>query len=165
MKTKEHIVNLQEPLLETADELFEALWRISNHHNVRTRYGVLREVLMVGVDQQLRDVTVKMSGLYAKIDYLVKKHQLRENDRSLSFAINDTRNRLRYLTLEKDQELADAWLVDLKAVVRFLELVYQAAAPGKLQHLLPRTTKRVMPQREKDAAGRDEPYFRCIINK
>ena len=165
METKEHIVNLQEPLLETADELFDALWRISSHHNVRTRYGVLREVLMVGVDQQLRDVTVKMSGLYAKIDYLVKKHQLRESDRSLSFAINDTRNRLRYLTLEKDQELADAWLVDLKAVVRFLELVYQAAAPGKLQQLLPHTTKRVMPQREKDAAGRDEPYFRCIINK
>ena len=95
METKEDKINLQEPLLETADELFEALWRISNHHNVRTRYGVLREVLMVGVDQQLRDVTVKMSGLYAKIDYLVKKHQLRENDRSLSFAINDTRNRLR----------------------------------------------------------------------
>lgn len=72
MKTKEDKINLQEPLLETADELFDVLWRISSHRNVRTRYGVLREVLMVGVDQQLRDVTVKMSGLYAKIDYLVK---------------------------------------------------------------------------------------------
>lgn len=34
-----------------------------------------------------------------------------------------------------------------------------------MQQLLPRTTKRIMPQREKDAAGRDEPYFRCVINK
>ena len=42
MKTKEDKINLQEPLLETADELFDALWRISSHHNGRTRYGVLR---------------------------------------------------------------------------------------------------------------------------
>ena len=109
------------PILETATELFDALVRINPTWKVRTKYGVLREVLTVGVDQQLREVTIKMSGLYAKIDYLVKQHQLRQNDRSLSFSINDARNRLRYLSVTPDAELESAWSIDLKAVARFLE--------------------------------------------
>ena len=151
------------PILETATELFDALVRINPTWKVRTKYGVLREVLTVGVDQQLREVTIKMSGLYAKIDYLVKQHQLRQNDRSLSFAINDARNRLRYLSVTPDAELESAWSIDLKAVARFLELIYNAEAPQALRAQFPLHSERILPQRLRDSDSEVVDYFRCTI--
>lgn len=151
------------PILETATELFDALVRINPTWKVRTKYGVLREVLTVGVDQQLREVTIKMSGLYAKIDYLVKQHQLRQNDRSLSFAINDARNRLRYLSVTPDAELESAWSIDLKAVARFLELIYSAEAPQELRAQFPLHSERILPHRLRDSDSEVIDYFRCTI--
>lgn len=90
-------MNLKAPLLETAQELFATLTRINPQLEVRKRYDILRSILNIAVEQQLTDVTIKLSGLYAKIDYLIKKHQVSQNDRSLSFAINDAR--VRWVTL------------------------------------------------------------------
>lgn len=151
------------PILETATELFDALQRIKPTWKVRTKYGVLREVLTVGVDQKLREVTIKMSGLYAKVDYLVKQYQLRENDRSLSFAINDARNRLRYLSVTPDAELETAWGTDLKAVARFIELIYDVPVPKELQVQFPLNTQRMVPKRLRDGADKVLDYFRCTI--
>lgn len=98
-------MNLKAPLLETAQELFATLTRINPQLEVRKRYDILRSILNIAVEQQLTDVTIKLSGLYAKIDYLIKKHQISQNDRSLSFAINDARVRLSDLTATTDEEL------------------------------------------------------------
>lgn len=146
-------------LLESANELYEALLRISPQWKVRTKYGVLREVLNVAVDQQVLDVTIKMSGLYAKIDYLVKLHQLRQHDRSLSFAINDARVRIHNLTNIKDDELTEAWDIDLKAVARFIEQIYGPPVPQALAEKFPLTSRRHLPPRLR---GDDQQIIDCL---
>ena len=125
-------MNLKAPLLETAQELFATLTRINPQLEVRKRYDILRSLLNIAVEQQLTDVTIKLSGLYDKIDYLIKKHQISQNDRSLSFAINDARVRLSDLTATTDEELQKAWSQDLKAIAQFISLIYDAPIPAQL---------------------------------
>lgn len=156
-------MNLKTPLLETAEELFKALIHSNSHSSIRTRYSILREVLTVAVDQQLSNVTVKLSGLYAKIDFLVKKHQLRNNDRSLSFAINDTRVRLHHLHTTPDNELNCSWEIDLKSVAQFISLIYDSPLPDELKKILPLNTERILPKRVKNSIGKNLSYIRCSI--
>lgn len=156
-------MNIKAPLIETADDLFAALISATALRELPTRYGVLREVITVGVDQQLKDITVKLSGLYAKIDFLVKKHQLRKNDRSLSFAINDTRVRLQNLHTTPIEELERAWATDLKAVAQFIALIYDANIPNELKKHFPLYTERVVPKRVRDNNGKNLSYLRCSI--
>ena len=130
-------MNLQSSLLETAQDLFNALLRVNPEWRVKTRYGVLLEVINVAINQKLREVSVKLSGTYAKMDFLLKQYHVRENDRSLSFALNHLRHRLMKLSVMDDDELNRTWDYDLKAVVRFIETIYDASAPEALNLLLP----------------------------
>lgn len=156
-------MNLKAPLLETANELFATLAHIKSQPDVRKRYDILRRVLNIAVEQQLADVTIKLTGLYAKIDFLIKKHQIRQNDRSLSFAINDTRIRLSNLTNAKNDELEKAWPQDLKAIARFISLIYDAPIPNELHAQLPLTNERFLPQRVKNNNGKNLSYIKCSI--
>lgn len=156
-------MNLQAPLIETAHELFGALQRIDDGWKVKTRYGALREVLTVAVDQQLREVTVKLGGMYAKIDFLLKKHQVRQTDPSLSRALNDLRHRLRDISVLADAQLETTWPTDLKAVTRFVELLYAEQAPEELTKRLPMETSAV-PEGNRKAHGKLPDFFRCIVN-
>lgn len=156
-------MDLQASLVETAHELFRALERIDPAWKVRTRYGALREVLTVAVDQQLRDVTVKLGGMYAKIDFLLKKHQVRENDPSLSRALSDLRHRLRDVSVLPDAQLESTWLTDLKAVTRFVELLYAERAPERLAARLPLAPSVPSVASAKER-GRMPDFFRCIVN-
>ena len=56
-------MNLKAPLLETAQELFATLTRINPQLEVRKRYDILRSILNIAVEQQLTDVTIKLSML------------------------------------------------------------------------------------------------------
>ena len=153
-------MDLQTPLIETARELFAALKRVKPSWPPQTRYGVLREVLNVAVDQQLREVTVKFSGTYAKIDFLLKKHQVRQNDASLCKALSNVRHRLRALTVTESDELDKMWPHDLKAVVRFVELLYGEAAPAELDARLPQTPA---PFFCTTGSERMPSFFRCTV--
>lgn len=158
-------MNLKAPLLETAHELFATLTRVSTNSKltIHKRYNILRGVLNIAVEQQLADVTIKLSGLYAKIDYLIKKEQINYNDRSLSFALNDTRVRLKQLTDTADEELQKAWPQDLKAIAKFISILYNTPIPHQLQSEFSLTTERIMPRRVKDAIGKDLSYIKCTI--
>lgn len=156
-------MNLKAPLLETAQELFATLTRINPQLEVRKRYDILRSILNIAVEQQLTDVTIKLSGLYAKIDYLIKKHQISQNDRSLSFAINDARVRLSDLTATTDEELQKAWSQDLKAIAQFISLIYDAPIPAQLQGFFSLTYERILPRRIKDSIGKELSYIKCTI--
>ena len=153
-------LDIQSNLLETAQELYNALLRIRPEWAVRTKYGVLGEVLHVAVDQQLRDITLKFSGLYSKIDYLIKLHNGRKHDLGLSHALNEVRHHLADLSILKEDELEELWAYDLKAVGRFVELLYAEKVPAALATQFPAT---VFPQQ---AGSRDKAlpeHFRCIV--
>ncbi len=147
------------------NEFLQPLLRLQSNWNVRTCYGILREVLTVGVDEQLQAVTIKLSGLYAKIDYLIKLHHIRQNDRSLSFAMNDVRLRLNELHKYTDEELQESWGIDLKAVATFLSLITEKEIPEMLKAQFPHTTQRILPKRLQGNNGKGLSYFRCTIVK
>ncbi len=145
------------------NEFLQPLVNIKPQWNVRTRYGILREVLTVSVDEQLQSVTVKLSGLYAKIDYLIKQHHIRQNDRSLSFAMNDVRIRLNELHKYTDEELLNTWSIDLRAIATFVALISGEEIPETLKAQFPRHTRRILPKRLQGNDGKGLCYFRCTI--
>ena len=155
-------MDIQSNLLETAQELYNALIRIRPEWNVRTKYGVLGEVLHVAVDQKLRDVTLKFSGLYNKMDYLIKLHNGRKDDLGISHALNEARHHLTDLSILSEQMLKVFWLQDLKAVSRFIELLYAERVPDTLACLFPTTTSQ-LPYRNPDKQLPDS--FRCIVTQ
>lgn len=157
--------DLHTPLLETADEFFQTLSRIHPACDIRARYGILRNVLNVAVDQRLHDVPAKFSGLYAKIDFLLKRHAATENDLSLHFALNDVRHRLKDLPLLADKELDDCWPTDLRAVATFVALIYGETMPEELRALFPAHTERRQPQRLKRDDGKMVDFFRCTVTR
>ena len=155
-------IDIQSNLLETAQELYNALLRIHPEWGLRTKYGVLGEVLHVAVDQQLRDVTLKFSGLYSKIDYLIKLHNGRKHDLGLSHALNEARHHLTDLSVLSEKEMEAFWPHDLKAVSRFVELLYGESVPTALVSLFPSTAF------SKQDKGNGQPlpeYFRCIVTQ
>lgn len=126
----------QKSILVTAEELFSLMQSISPQCSVKTRYDALRRVLTTAIEQQLAEVTIKLSGLYAKLDYLIKLHKLRENDRSLSFALNAMRKRLEGMAVMQDSELEPYWQTDYKAVAQFISLTYDVPLPHRLNEVL-----------------------------
>ena len=155
--------DLTSSLIESPQELFEALMRIQPGWDVRVKYGVLREVLNVGVDQQLANEPTKFSGLYAKIDFLLKRHQHRLNDTSLHFALNDVRHRLMDLRHTDDHTLSECWPTDLRAVASFMAVIYGEKVPEKLRTQFPLHVERQRPQRLSDEGGKAISFFRCIV--
>lgn len=130
-------IELEQPLLETAAELFQTLGHAAVMPDVHARYALLRQTLTIAVEQQLRDVTLKLTGPYAKLDYLMKKHGVRQSDRSLSFALNAVRMRLKDTDRQDKDALDKTWRTDLKAVSRFISLMYDTTVPETLERHFP----------------------------
>ena len=156
--------DLQSALLETPQELLASLAHIAPEWAVRTKYGVLREVLNVAADQRLSNVTVKLSGLYAKIDFLLKRYGRLEKDRSLHFGLNDARHHLMQLETLTDAQLQRMWPTDLRAVASFVALIYNAPIPDELRRQFPAPSEAPRP-RGRGEKGGVVPFFRCIVDR
>lgn len=106
---------------ETPDSLFHDLEEAC-HDGIalRERYAVMAQVLRRGVDYKLLDNPLTFSGLFAKIDYLGKQHNI---PTFLLQRINDTRKRLTGRQ-ENEETLAELYPHDLKAIVQFLASLY-----------------------------------------
>ena len=157
----------QNTILVTAEELFSSLIHISSSWTVGVRYDALRRVLSTAIEQQLADVTIKLSGLYAKLDYLTKLHKLRENDRSLSFALNAMRKHLEKQDVCSKDELEQWWPTDLKAVAQFVSLVYDAPLPHSLAESLSNIHFATPSAFASSTNAKKEPtdHFRCIVTR
>ena len=151
----------QNTIFVTPNELFRSLENISTSWSVETRYNALRRVLTTAIEQQLADVTIKLSGPYAKLDYLIKLHKVRENDRSLSFAINALRKRFEKQDVTPSSELTPWWETDLKAVAQFVSLTYNAPVPNQLAQLWKGKTTNTFGTPSK--APKKDDYIKCIV--
>lgn len=151
----------QNTIFVTPNELFCSLENISTSWSVETRYNALRRVLTTAIEQQLADVTIKLSGPYAKLDYLIKLHKVRENDRSLSFAINALRKRFEKQDVTHSSELNLWWETDLKAVAQFVSLTYNAPVPNQLAQLWKGKPTNTFGTPSK--APKKDDYIKCIV--
>ena len=160
----ERIVVDEERVEDAATDYFDALSRLDGSISVRNRYRVLGTVLVQAVDQKVKGVDIKFSGLFAKIEYLVKEYQVRKKDKSLSMAINDVRVRLREADITDDTTLESSFAIDLKAVARFIALVYGVVVPEALEARFPLTEYRHYRHRLTGADGHTVKALRCVID-
>ena len=149
---------------DAASDFFDDLENIDPSAPVKTRYHMLEAVLVQAVNQKVKAVSIKFSGIFAKIDYLIKEYQIRKKDKSLSFGINDVRVRLKEVDITPEENLLSSFGIDLKAVCRFISMVYDVPVPPSLESRFPLTEYRHFRQRLKDADGHDVKALRCVID-
>ena len=159
------IDTIQAPLLETATELFSSLLNIRDEWPAHRKYSALRQTLTLCVNERLIGTQVKLSGLYAQIDYLLKQHTQSEADRSLSFALNAFRHRLKNIGQASEEELAPHYPTDRKALAQFIALTYNSDVPGELAALFPESTTAATPKRLTADGKEPVDHFRCLIRR
>lgn len=106
---------------------------------IRAAYREFSLTLRLAVDQKTQFNTLRLGGLYAKLDYLAREYQVA---RDISRSINDTRIRLRRIKELRDADLKDYLYQDLKAICRFLNAVYGEPIPEDLALLFPAEERR-----------------------
>lgn len=82
---------------ETVFEFFEELEAIPATLSIRDKYAILDRVLNNAVNQKIKGISLKFTGLFSKIQYLIREYKIYENVKyqNLTHAINDVRVRLR----------------------------------------------------------------------
>lgn len=123
----------------TAASFYEAL-RNALPLSPRAAYHEFSLALRLAVDQKTQFNTLRLGGLYAKIDYLCREYHVA---RDLVRSINDTRVRSKRVSEFSDEELESFRLQDLKAICRFINAIYGEPIPSNLVSLFPEQERRV----------------------
>ncbi len=93
---------------ETVFEFFEELEAIPATLSRRDKYAILDRVLNNAVNQKIKGISLNFTGLFSKIQYLIREYKIYENVKyqNLTHAINDVRVRLGKIDEIKNNELA-----------------------------------------------------------
>ena len=136
---------------EEAADLYAALLQHSAIADPKRFYRALGQTLRLAAEQKTAFVQLTLGGLFAKIDYLCKEHDVAQH---LRRAINDARGRIMQ---RGERPTADFMRHDLRAVSRFVEAVYGMPVPQELQALFPKEEDE--PSAQRPAAAREEEPF------
>lgn len=153
---------------EAVFDYFDELESIPADLPVREKYELLSSVLNNAINQKIKGVSLIFTGLFSKIQYLIREYKIYENVKYqyLAHAINDVRVRLRKIDEIKDKELSDSYLVDLRAVCTFISCIYEGRQiPKSLssQFLVLKDKKFI--NRLKDSTGVVLDCIRCVVNE
>ena len=149
----------------TAAEVFDALLAAATMPAARERYRSMETTLVVAVEQRLRHTKVNFSGLFQKIDFLMKTSRDEVVGHSLYFAINSVRLRMKSLETAEDAELERDFPADLHAVAAFVALIYHETIPPRLAELFASVPLRMMSERLKDGTGRAINSIRAVVER
>lgn len=118
------------------EDLFATLEGIPAGMSAADRYHVLGEVLVHAVDQKLQSTHIKFSGLFSKIDYLIKENADKWTDSSVAQGINSLRQRLRRLPDNTDR-LDENYQYDMAVLCVFIGVIYSVDVPSRLSRKFP----------------------------
>lgn len=141
---------------ESALSFFDELASLNPEQDIKSSYQELRRVFRAAVDQKTTFNTLKLNGLYAKIDYLSREYHI---EKSVFKAANNTRDRLKKLSTFSDKELQRCFPIDLKAVCDFIRAVYDEPIPEDLETKLPQE----IPAETRSTV--EAPVYRIIVSK
>lgn len=146
-----------------AADFFVTLMQLDRHADVRVRYRLLHAVLTQAVEQQIGQVRIHFSGLFSKIDYLLKEHRACRTDSSLARAIHDTRRRLSHLDDTPSDLLQRTLPHDIKAVSKFIATTCALDIPPALARTFPDTPLPPSLSRLR-REGEVVEEVRCVVN-
>lgn len=153
---------------ETVFEFFEELEAIPATLSIRDKYAILDRVLNNAVNQKIKGKSLKFTGLFSKIQYLIREYKIYENVKyqNLTHAINDVRVRLRKIDEIKNNELACLFGEDLRAVCTFISCIYDGRQiPLSLSSQFPVLKTKDFIERLKDSIGKVVDCIRCVVNE
>lgn len=124
----------------SADSLYQDLCRIcSGKVGIKDKYATLRSVFRIAVEQKLVDNRLTFTGLFAKVDYLIKEY-------SISFETGQLINTARKILFPTPKDktpfsavnMHESFPHDLKAVCLLVSALYDnAGIPLDLRKLFP----------------------------
>lgn len=146
---------------------FADLESIPDDMPVQARYEALSRVLNNAVNRKLKGIDLKFTGLFAKIQYLIREYNIRENcpDNSLAIAINGVRNRMRNIADADAADLEADYAADFMAVCKFIAYINdRSRVPACLAAKFPKTVQRTFRRRMKDSQGEALACIRCSVD-
>ena len=146
---------------------FADLESITDDMPVHARYEALGRVLNNAVNRKLKDIDLKFTGLFPKIQYLIREYNLRENstDSGLAIAINGVRNRLRNIGDTDADTLSAAYAADFMAVCKFIAYINEhSRVPESLAARFPKTVEHSYRRRMKGQQGEAVDSIRCSVD-
>lgn len=171
---RHHHIHMEQPIssaehfqyLTPATEYFDTLAQIDVSWPVKHRYKVLSEVLSQAIDQKLTGMKEQFAGLFPKIQYLLRAYvRSKRDDRSLMYAINQVRVRLRCLETLADTALQQSYPADLGAVCRFISLIYDGCpVPQTLLRQIPDEVAQARPSVTHDNKAGVIDALRCSVD-
>lgn len=120
---------------ETADAFYAELEQAAQlRPDYMAVYGSYSQSLLRLLDQLTDQTDLNFGGPFAKMDYLLKEH---EATKAMSWAVNDTRTRIRLRHDVEPDELRQHCLGDLKVLSQFVALVMGSSIPARLTGIFP----------------------------
>ena len=121
---------------------------------IREKYTILRNIFKRVVNQAIAHNSINFIGMFAKLDYLIKQHNIATEKAIL---IHDTRKALERIHNTGNDELKMSLRHDIKATALLVAGIYDVAIPPSLAKHLPK----------KDRKSRwskfDINLLRCIV--
>ncbi|MCR5313373.1 MAG: AAA family ATPase [Bacteroidaceae bacterium] len=146
----------------TIDEFFTALEQAcQDQYTIEHKYEILRATFYRAVEQKLVNCQLSFSGLFAKVDYLIKENNI---PTALAHRIHDTRRILfpqgNKGFNDEGLDLSRSFPHDLKAICQFLSFIFDGKGiPACLQDKFPTKDR-------KSSWGRfDENMVRVLVEE
>ena len=123
--------------------------------NIRDKYLVLRDIFKRVINQGVARSSINFIGMFAKLDYLVKQHNI---PGETAILIHDTRKALNQMHGATDKELAESLPHDIKATALLIEKV-NGGVP------VPQSLEKLFPSRDRKRRWSkfDINLMRCIV--
>ena len=153
---------------EAVFDYFDELESIPTSLPIKEKYAILSRVLNNAINQKIKGVSVNFTGLFSKIQYLIREYKIYENVKykNLTYAIQDVRVRIRNINRTKEIELEKSYLVDLRAVCTFISCIYEERhVPENLSKQFTSIKIKYYRKRLKDVYGEVVDYIRCVVNE
>ena len=121
------------------NEFFDILLKSTSYAtdgDVRRCYNLLNIVMRRTIETVLAGSRIHFGGLFAKIDFLCREHDI---DKSLAYAINNLRHRIKKISATTDKELVKHWSEDYEALAKFVSIVTDTGIPDEVKAHFPAT--------------------------
>lgn len=146
---------------DTAEELFQQLSDICvSTQTLEVRYAILRNLFYRTVGQALAETQIVFSGLFAKVDYIIKTFNIPSDK---AYHIHDTRRILFPQHSRKvnpdDIDLNSSLPYDIQSTAELISATTKALIPAALATTFPTKT------RKKQWSKVDKTVIRVIVNK
>ncbi|NPD92388.1 AAA domain-containing protein [Xylanibacter muris] len=145
-----------EYISENAEDYISELLAAVNTHDIRKTYSMFGSTLQRVINQNTRELRIKLIGPFAKIDFLLKEHKA---DNRLRKAVNDTRVRLRRMSVIETEMLENFLYADFESLCLFVCMIYGIPVPEEVAELFPARK----PEERRTAVAKD--YMRIIVNR